>query len=136
MYTFSNRLKIFSVILIILGAGLWGTSYMSSHVTVEEVKTMLAEEASHGGGHGEAAHGAADAHGESVDDHGDEHAEHVMHQIHNRPYSALYVAAFFFFMIALGVLAFYGIQYASFWPCYLSGVRQDKNLLSHVYLFI
>jgi hypothetical protein len=113
MYTFSNRLKIFSVILIILGAGLWGTSYMSSHVTVEEVKTMLAEEASHGGGHGEAAHGAADAHGESVDDHGDEHAEHVMHQIHNRPYSALYVAAFFFFMIALGVLAFYGIQYAS-----------------------
>ena len=113
MYTFSNRLKIFSVILIIVGAGLWGTSYMSSHVTVEEVKTMLAEEASHGGGHGEAAHGAADAHGESVDDHGDEHAEHVMHQIHNRPYSALYVAAFFFFMIALGVLAFYGIQYAS-----------------------
>jgi len=36
-----------------------------------------------------------------------------MHQIHNRPYSALYVAAFFFMMIALGALAFYGIQYAS-----------------------
>ena len=43
----------------------------------------------------------------------DEHEEHVMHQIHNRPWSALYVAAFFFFMIALGVLAFYAIQYAS-----------------------
>ena len=36
-----------------------------------------------------------------------------MHQIHNRPYAALYVAAFFFMMIALGVLAFYAIQYAS-----------------------
>ena len=45
--------------------------------------------------------------------HNDEHAEHVMHQIHNRPYAALYVAAFFFMMISLGALAFYAIQYAS-----------------------
>ena len=42
-----------------------------------------------------------------------EHVEHVMHQIANRPWSALYVAAFFFMMIALGVLAFYAIQIAS-----------------------
>ena len=28
--------------------------------------------------------------------HEDSHAEHVCHQIHNRPYAALYVAAFFF----------------------------------------
>ena len=123
MYTISNRLKIVSLILIIVGAGLWGTSYMSSHVSVEDVKTMLAaEEASHGGGHEEATVSheapAADSHGkeashDSAESHDDEHAEHVMHQIHNRPYSALYVAAFFFFMIALGVLAFYGIQRAS-----------------------
>ena len=119
MYTISNRLKIVSLILIVVGAGLWTTSYMSSHVSVEDVKTMLAEEeASHGGGHEAEATAVADTHGEDVSqdataDHGDEHAEHVMHQIHNRPYSALYVAAFFFFMIALGVLAFYGIQYAS-----------------------
>lgn len=103
MYTISNRLKIVSVALMLLGALGWFYSYSASHVTVEDVKIMLAEEeASHGGGHETAAA-----------DHGDEHAEHVMHQIHNRPYSALYVAAFFFFMIALGVLAFYGIQYAS-----------------------
>jgi len=123
MYTISNRLKIVSLILIIVGAGLWTTSYMSSHVSVEDVKTMLAaEEASHGGDHEAEAvtHDApaADSHGEeashdSAESHDDEHAEHVMHQIHNRPYSALYVAAFFFFMIALGVLAFYGIQRAS-----------------------
>ena len=36
-----------------------------------------------------------------------------MHSIHNRPYSALYIAAFFFMMIALGVLAFYAVQYAA-----------------------
>lgn len=107
MYTFSKRLKIVSVILIIVGAIGWITSYNASHhVTTDDVKVMLAEEDSHhGGGHGEVAtHDDAAA---------DEHAEHVMHQIHNRPYAALYIAAFFFFMISLGVLAFYGIQYAS-----------------------
>jgi len=45
--------------------------------------------------------------------HDDSHAEHVLHQMHNRPYAALYIAAFFFFMISLGVLAFYAIQYAA-----------------------
>ncbi len=122
MYTISKRLKIFSIALIILGALGWGISYSGSHVSLEEVKTLLAsEDASHGGGHETAeTHEAAPAkeHGEdtshevATDDH-DAHAEHVMHQIHNRPYSALYIAAFFFMMISLGVLAFYGIQRAS-----------------------
>ena len=86
MYTISNRLKIVSLILIIVGGAFWGTSYVSSHVTVEDVKVMLAEEeASHGGGHEAEAtdHAPADTHGEATADHGDEHAEHVMHQIHN-----------------------------------------------------
>jgi hypothetical protein len=118
MYTFSNRLKIFSVALIILGLAGWIYSYTTSHVSLEEVKIQLAEEASHHS-HGEAsdhamvadAHGHEDAH--STDHHEDEHAEHVMHQIHNRPYSALYVAALFFMMIALGSLAFYAVQWAA-----------------------
>ena len=41
------------------------------------------------------------------------HDEHVFHQLANRPWAALYVAAFFFFMISLGTLAFYAIQRAS-----------------------
>ena len=123
MYTFSNRLKIFSIVLMVLGLIGWGSSYMTSHgTTLEDVKVMLSEEASHGGGHGEstADHAAAADdhatanHGEADEAHSDDaHAEHVMHQIHNRPYAALYVAAFFFMMIALGVLAFYAVQYAS-----------------------
>lgn len=126
MYTLSNRLKIFSVALMLLGALGWFYSYSTSHVSLEDVKTMLAEEASHGGGHGEAvdthavveeSHTTTDSHEseshDSAEAHDDEHAEHVMHQIHNRPYSALYIAAFFFFMIALGALAFYGIQWAA-----------------------
>ncbi|MBT8286978.1 MAG: quinol:cytochrome C oxidoreductase [Bacteroidia bacterium] len=123
MYTFSNRLKIFSIALIVLGAIGWGSSYMSSHnTTIEDVKEMLAADAAshHGGGDHSAAatesHSDDSEHGAQASDeasHDDEHAEHIMHQIHNRPYSALYVAAFFFMMIALGTLAFYAVQYAS-----------------------
>ena len=36
-----------------------------------------------------------------------------MHQLQNKPWAALYVAALFFFIISLGVLAFYGIQRAA-----------------------
>ncbi|NNF75053.1 MAG: quinol:cytochrome C oxidoreductase [Flavobacteriaceae bacterium] len=123
MYTFSNRLKIFSIALIVLGAIGWGSSYMSSHnTTIEDVKEMLAADAAshHGGGDHSAAatesHSDDSEHGAQASEeasHDDEHAEHIMHQIHNRPYSALYVAAFFFMMIALGTLAFYAVQYAS-----------------------
>ncbi|MCL5126889.1 quinol:cytochrome C oxidoreductase [Algibacter sp. L4_22] len=130
MYTFSNKLKTFSFILMLLGAIGVGYGFFTSHLSFDEVETLLAEEAHHGGGHEEeAAHAAPshdahvkeNAHGESahaesgehhVDAH-KEHIEHVQHQIANRPWSALYVAAFFFMMIALGVLAFYAIQIAS-----------------------
>lgn len=127
MYTFSNRLKIFSVALMILGAIGVGIGFMSTPGSLEEVETMLAKEASeHGGGHAEEAthaeathneHASEESHGEgdhaiSADEHM-EHVKHVKHQLENRPWSALYVAAFFFFMIALGVLAFYAIQFAA-----------------------
>lgn len=139
MYTFSNRLKIVSLVLMVVGAILWGTGYYTAHhVSQDDVKIMLAEEASHGGHggdhaavadthateeaqhdgeHADTAHAvtghAEDTHANVAGDHGDAHAEHVMHQIHNRPYSALYIAAFFFMMIALGALAFYAIQQAA-----------------------
>jgi hypothetical protein len=121
MYTISNRLKIFSISLIILGALGWSYSYVNSHKSLEEVKEILAHESSHGDSNGD-SHEVANHGSESNEDNHSElthhsnedtHAEHVMHQIHNRPYAALYVAAFFFMMIALGVLAFYAIQYAS-----------------------
>jgi hypothetical protein len=43
----------------------------------------------------------------------DEHGEHLLHQLQNKPWAAVYVAAFFFMMIALGALAFYAIQRAA-----------------------
>ena len=143
MYTFSKRLKIVSILLFVVGAVGWGTSYVASHrLNIEDVKILLAEENSHHEG-GATSHSestteishhdvktdneehitmihskhVSEAHTEDAhvsNDHGaDSHAEHVLHQMHNRPYAALYVAAFFFFMISLGVLAFYAIQYAA-----------------------
>lgn len=130
MYTFSNKLKTFSIALIILGLLGVGYGFISSHKSFEEVETLLAQEAHHGNGHGEAAghgesavatHGETDthadnAHGKEANAHVDQHkkhVEHVQHQIANRPWAALYVAAFFFMMIALGALAFYAVQWAS-----------------------
>jgi len=131
-YKISNRLKIGAIALMILG--LLGVSYgfIDSHKSFEDVETMLNEEAHHGNSHGETSEHvvAAESHDSHAEEaHGEdahmsaadgshanehkEHVEHVLHQIHNRPYSALYIAAFFFFMIALGALAFYAVQYAS-----------------------
>ena len=112
MYTFSNKLKTFSIILMVLGLLGVGYGFMTSHKSFEEVETMLAEESAHGGGHATEAnmhseseaskHETEASHSESVSSNGDEHAkhvEHVQHQLANRPWAALYVAAFFFMMI-------------------------------------
>jgi hypothetical protein len=47
------------------------------------------------------------------EDHEREHIEHLFHQLQNKPWAAFYVAAFFFFMIPLGVLAFYAVNIAA-----------------------
>ncbi|MBT8187591.1 MAG: quinol:cytochrome C oxidoreductase, partial [Croceitalea sp.] len=128
MYTFSKRLKIASFILMAVGALCLISGFLSAPSTVEEAKEMVA---AHGDGHGdshgeESAHspetshamGAADAsehstEGEHANEHSAAHDEHVFHQLQNRPWSALYVAAFFFFMISLGALAFYAVNRAA-----------------------
>ncbi|MCK8481913.1 quinol:cytochrome C oxidoreductase [Psychroserpens algicola] len=130
MYTFSSKLKSVAIGLMILGAIGVAYGFMTSHKDFSEVETMLASESHHGDGHGEAAshhetsqgdaHAAEDTHAVTgghdghaeVDEH-TKHVNHVMHAMHKRPWAALYVAAFFFFMIALGVLAFYAVQYAA-----------------------
>ena len=119
MYTFSNRLKIASIVLMIVGAlGIIG-GFVMAPGTIAEAKVMVA---SHDEGHGDAHeteaahapkendHAVADTHGE---EHDSSHDQHLLDQLKNRPWAALYVAAFFFMMISLGVLAFYAIQRAA-----------------------
>lgn len=108
MYTFSNRLKIGSFILMAVGALCLASGFLSIPHTVEEAKAIVA---SHDDGHGEeSGHAVAEEHG---GEHDASHDLHLLHQLQNRPWSALYVAAFFFFMIALGALAFYAVQRAA-----------------------
>ncbi len=121
MYTLSSKLKLTAIIFMIVGAIGLIYAFIAAPATIEEVKEMMVNEASHGSStveivdqdvkiadpeHSEAAHIL-------VDDHDNEHYEHLLHQLRNKPWAALYVAAFFFFMISLGVLVFYALQYAS-----------------------
>ena len=115
MFTLTNKIKTFSIALIVLG--LLGITYgfYSAPSTIEEAKEIVAN-SHHDDGHSS----SYDNHSEEAkghDDHGDghemSHDEHVFHQLANRPWAAVYVAAFFFFMISLGTLAFYAIQRAA-----------------------
>src|SRR6056297_3628336 len=107
MYTFSNRLKIGSIILMAVGLlGIVG-GFVMAPASVEEAKAMVA---SHDEGHSDDTSHAAETHDGA---HDAAHDEHLLHQLQNKPWAALYVAAFFFMMISLGVLAFYAIQRAA-----------------------
>lgn len=165
MYTFSSKLKTFSLILMVIGLLGIGYGFYVAPKDIQAVEALLAADA-HGNNHGEAqaveAHAPADdahaatevthdkakvgasndmAHTETVvndsivepavvepvhttaESHSgsgehkvnaksehEEHLEHVLHQLQNKPWSALYVACIFFLLISLGVLAFYAIQ--------------------------
>ncbi|MFP5438534.1 MAG: quinol:cytochrome C oxidoreductase [Bacteroidia bacterium] len=61
--------------------------------------------------HAEAAHEGHNAH--AAHDEHKEHAEHVFKQLQNKPWAAVYIAALFFMLISVGVLAFYAIQNAA-----------------------
>ncbi|WP_130733509.1 quinol:cytochrome C oxidoreductase [Flavobacterium sp. J27] len=121
MYTFSSKLKTFSIVLMVLGILGIGIGFMSVP-NKEEVKEMMKN--AHDGHHGKTAThevhenvGTHDAHKAEVkhDVHGhdDAHLEHVLHQQQNKPWSAFYVACIFFMLLTVGVLAFYAIQQAA-----------------------
>ena len=118
MYTFTNKLRNFSITLMVVGFLGLTYGFLTAPETVEEAAAMVAD-AHHGEGHGDAHSDTAhEDHHEAASDHGEEHAEdhhgeHLLHQLQNKPWAALYVAAFFFMMIALGTLAFYAINRAA-----------------------
>lgn len=180
MYTFSSKLKTFSIILMVVGILGVGYSFLTAPKNTAEVEEILKKEAEEHGGHGGhheavAGHDKHEAHGTATEahekvaaaeakpeasmadsvhvdtisvtkdtahavaateEHHDDHAavaahghdkaesghddahaaehakhvEHVFHQLKNKPWAAVYVAALFFMLISLGALAFYAIQ--------------------------
>ena len=111
MYTFSSKLKTFSLILILLGALGIGYGFLTAPKNIQEVETMLSAESHHeGGSNAHEAHAVAGENDAVAAEKHKEHLEHVLHQLQNKPWAALYVACIFFMLISLGVLAFYAIQ--------------------------
>ena len=137
MYKLSGNLKVFSIILMVLGLAGLSYGFLTTPKTVDDVKEILAVQESHHGeegaamsGHeedthknafvdqargeeGYSAHAMEQLHEQMDEGHGGDHMEHVLHQLQTKPWSATFISAFFFFMIALGALVFYAIQYAS-----------------------
>ena len=109
MYTFSSKLKTFSFILMLLGVLGIGYGFFSAPKTIQDVETILAAD-SHG--HHDAKHDAhaTEKHDAKAEAEHQEHLEHVLHQLQNKPWAAVYVAGLFFMLISLGALAFYAIQ--------------------------
>jgi hypothetical protein len=132
MYRFSGKTKMLSLALILIGVLGIAYGFLTAPSTIEEAKEMMAHHNAHDDGHGTSvAHeGDADSHDSAqdltiahteVDEHSTtkdhetvhddaDHAEHVFHQLQNRPWAALYVALLFFLGISLLVLAFYAAQ--------------------------
>ena len=108
--------------------GLLGLSYgfLSAPSSVEEAIEMTSSD------HHEESDGNEEnnSSGEHMSDQNHEndssHGEHLLHKLQNKPWAALYVSAFFFMMISLGVLAFYAIQRAAQagWPIVLYRVME------------
>jgi len=127
MYKFTKNIKIFSLTLIILGALGLGYGFYSAPSSVEEANAMVSnlhedshgdESLSHDIDKNEVLHKKQEDHSNSsvLDSHSSEdssHDKHLLNQLQNRPWAALYVAALFFMMLSLGTLAFYAIQRAS-----------------------
>jgi hypothetical protein len=102
-----------------MAIGLLGIGYgfLSAPKNIQDVEAILAKD-SHGSFHNQTAshtvadetHGASINHKMNVDAEHKDHLEHVLHQLQNKPWAALYVACIFFMLVSLGVLVFYAIQ--------------------------
>ena len=119
-YNFPNKLRNLAIVFMCLGFLGLTYGFLSAPSSIKESKAMVS--ASHNDGHGDShenSHEDLDekkSNNQAESNHANhdlDHDKHVFHQLSNKPWAALYVSAFFFFMISLGVLAFYAIQRAA-----------------------
>ena len=131
MYTLSSKLKLFSIILMVVGLIGMIYGFIAAPSSIEEVRehlmaheephveTPVTEQLEEGLEDDEGGFDFVPSEHELVnprageEHHDQEHLEHVLHQLQNKPWSAVYVSAFFFFMIALGAFAFYAVNFAA-----------------------
>lgn len=132
MYTLSSKLRLTAIIFMIVGAIGLIYGFIAAPDSIEDVMEIMASEE---GTHAEESFHSVEeaaterefvpseheiineriegARNEMGDGPEAEHYEHILHQLQNKPWAAVYIAAFFFFIIALGTLAFYAINFAA-----------------------
>lgn len=119
MFKLSGKLKLISIIFLVLGAIGIIYGFISTPASVDEAKEIITAQQTEDNQFIDQLHekGFTKRAVEStkkVDITKDEtKLDKALHQLQNRPWAATFTAAFFFFMIALGVLVFQAAQYVS-----------------------
>lgn len=113
MYTFSKNLKTLAIVLMILGVLGIAYGFFSAPKTTSDVELILTEQAHHENGGHEVASGEHHSVSEADHEAHQEHLEHVLTQMKNKPWTALYVGCIFVMLISVGILAFYAVNYAA-----------------------
>ncbi len=118
MYIFSSKLKTFALALMVLGILGIAYGFLTAPKNTQEVEEILKAHETHGEATHDGTVKSTESHGKSIKGQDEAsahnaHVEHVFHQLQNRPWSAFFISAAFFFMVSLLVLVFYAIQWAS-----------------------
>ncbi|HLW10727.1 MAG TPA: hypothetical protein VKX35_10025 [Fermentimonas sp.] len=94
---------------MILGLVGIGYGFLTVPQDTKQVEQLLADDH-----HGHESHATdAQVHDSAEAEAHEKHLEHVLHQLQNKPWAAVYVGCIFFMLIAVGVFTFNQIQYAA-----------------------
>ena len=121
MYSFSPKLRLYSIIFIVLGLVLFGAGYFMNH-GIDDAKIEHLMEAVNAGGLNKPTHSSELI---GPQDHA-AHLEHAKMQIHNQPLAAVHSVAVFLFALSCCALFFYSIQNAAHagWPIIILRVME------------
>ena len=90
MYSFSPKLRLYSIIFIVLGLVLFGAGYFMNH-GIDDTRIEHMMEVVHSGGHNAPSHSSELV---GPQDH-DAHMDHARMQVHNQPLAAVHTIAVF-----------------------------------------
>ena len=108
MYSFSPKLRLYSIIFIVLGLVLFGAGYFMNH-GMDDARIEHMMEAAHASGNHAPTNSSQMV---GPQDHV-AHLEHAKHQIHNQPLAAIHTVSVFLFALSCCALFFYCIQNAA-----------------------
>ena len=108
MYSFSPKLRLYSIVFVVLGLVLFGAGYFMNH-GVDDTQIGHMMEQVHAGGNNAPSNSA-----EMVGPQDEAaHLEHAKMQFKNQPLAAIHTVAVFLFALSCCALFFYAIQNAS-----------------------